>query len=146
MPPPLLSVEEPAPPAEGSLPQLADPVSLQQALTALLCTAVERTPGQPVHLTVSIGATSSRVRFDVWNGGAMERITPPDAAFEPFVSTKRGRLGVGLSMARRIEAHGGTLYLIHTSTEDGTCFAMRLPSRPTGAEKPIDADNDRTHC
>ena len=48
--------------------------------------------------------------------------------FKPFVSSKRGGMGVGLAISKRIaEAHGGMLKLIVSSGE-GTTFRFTLPA------------------
>jgi signal transduction histidine kinase len=53
--------------------------------------------------------------------GSRERI------FEPFVSTKDGGMGLGLSVSYGIiQAHGGTLSLV-SDDQSGACFRIALP-------------------
>jgi signal transduction histidine kinase len=116
---------------------LADPVLLQQALCALLQNAIDGSAGQPVHLSLSVDAAPQPARFEVWNAGVIADEHMSSRIFEPFFSTKHGALGMGLPMARRIaEAHGGALHLVHSSDEDGTRFAMTLPSHPADQDAP----------
>ena len=132
---------------DASATVCADPVLVQQALVALLRNALDASSDQPVHLSLSVEADPHCVRFDVWNAGVITAARPIDRVFEPFFSTKRGMLGMGLSMARRIaESHGGTLQLVHSTDEAGTRFAMRLPSRPEGTGSPADIVDDATLC
>jgi signal transduction histidine kinase len=46
--------------------------------------------------------------------------------FDPFVTTKRGGLGLGLSICRSVvEAHGGAIR--HEGISNGARFAFTLP-------------------
>ncbi|MCH8196980.1 MAG: PAS-domain containing protein [Proteobacteria bacterium] len=57
--------------------------------------------------------------------------------FQPFVSTKAGGMGIGLSISHSIvEAHGGRLWAT-PNPDGGTVFHFTLPLAPNGAE-----DND----
>jgi len=110
---------------------VADPVLLQQALTALLQNALDASAEQPIHLSLSADAASRPIRFEVWNADTIASDLRPGRIFAPFFSTKQGQWGMGLPMARRIaEAHGGTVQLVHSSAEAGTRFALMLPSHP----------------
>ena len=54
--------------------------------------------------------------------------------FQPFVSTKAGGMGIGLSISHSIvEAHGGRLWAT-PAPDGGTVFHFTLPLAPDGAE------------
>ncbi len=81
-----------------------DPVQLELALFFLIDNAVEALAGGGT-VTVTVGDDALEVEDDGPGlGAAAER------AFEPFFSTRPGRLGLGLNVARTIAArHGGTV-------------------------------------
>jgi PAS domain S-box-containing protein len=57
-----------------------------------------------------------------------------DHLFEPFVSTKRNGMGLGLSICRSIvEAHGGRLY-VNPGSDGGTIFRFTLAALPAEGE------------
>ena len=54
--------------------------------------------------------------------------------FEPFVTTKSGGRGLGLSLvARIIEDHGGVIEVTDASAGPGTRFTVYLPAAGAGA-------------
>lgn len=114
--------------ADEDLAILADPALLNQTLLILVRNAFEATSsGGRVVLKAACSGVPGYVRFDVWNAGVLD----DDArarAFIPFFTTKAQNLGIGLPVARRIaEAHGGTLDLVSSSKEEGTCFSLNVP-------------------
>jgi signal transduction histidine kinase len=59
---------------------------------------------------------------------------PPEIAnrlFEPFVTSKREGVGLGLAVARQVaEAHGGSIRW--TRETNSTCFRIELPALVRG--------------
>jgi signal transduction histidine kinase len=98
-----------------SLPAvLGDPHLLTEALTNLIRNALEATPpGGEVVIQNSGSGIPEELR---------ERI------FEPFFSSKRGRTGLGLTIARRlIESHGGRIS-VACDGSSWTKFIVDLPA------------------
>jgi two-component system sensor kinase FixL len=109
---------------------LADKVQVQQVLLNLMRNAVEAMEGSPNRdLTIAtVLAQSNMVEISVADSGV--GIAPEIGAqlFQPFITTKRTGMGVGLSISRTIiEAHGG---LISARPNDGggTVFSFTLPA------------------
>lgn len=97
-----------------------------QALMAILLNAVEASPPDAA-ITVRSRDEGDRVIVEVQDAGPG---LPPElssAAFDPFVTTKGGHVGLGLAMASQaIEADGGSLRI--TPREGGgTCARVALP-------------------
>jgi PAS domain S-box-containing protein len=110
-----------------------DPARMAQVVSNLVGNAITHgAPGEPVRVVV--GDDDGEVRLVVRNGG---RPIPPEllpVLFEPFrrgadtgnASHARG-LGLGLYIAKQIvTAHGGEIE-VHSTIEDGTTFAVRVP-------------------
>jgi two-component system, LuxR family, sensor kinase FixL len=109
---------------------LADKVQIQQVLLNLIRNAVEAMEGSPKReLTI---ATKPEVDnmiaisvADTGTGIAPEMISQ---LFQPFVTTKRHGMGVGLSISRTIvEAHGGQI-LVESNPGGGTIFRFTIRS------------------
>jgi two-component system sensor kinase FixL len=61
-----------------------------------------------------------------------------DLLFQPFITTKRTGMGVGLSISRTIiEAHGGKIW-VEPNEGGGAVFRFTLPS--VGKEELYDGD------
>lgn len=118
---------------------LVDKVQIQQVLLNLIRNAIEAM--QEVvrrELTISTRHVDAEtVEIEVRDTGP--GIAPSVAAqlFQPFVTTKRQGMGVGLSISRTIiEAHGGRLWA-EPNPEGGTIF--RLTLKTIGMEDMNDA-------
>jgi len=109
---------------------LADKVQIQQVLLNLMRNAIEAMEDSKTReLVVSTSPTNDDlVEISVADTGA--GIAPEISAqlFQPFVTTKRQGMGVGLSISRTIiEAHGGSI-APRPNPKGGTIFSFTLPA------------------
>ncbi|MFC5069787.1 PAS domain S-box protein [Flaviflagellibacter deserti] len=107
----------------------ADRVQIQQVILNLIRNAVEAMDGCPrrellVMVAKTEGGYSTVSVADTGSGIAPE---VADQLFQPFVTTKREGLGVGLSVCRTIiEANGGRIE-VDENPGGGTIFRFTLP-------------------
>ena len=109
---------------------LADKVQIQQVLLNLMRNAVEAMEGcqQRELVIATTPAGDGMITISVTDTGA--GIAPEMASqlFQPFVTTKRDGMGVGLSISRTIvESHGGQIACEPNPT-GGTVFRFTLRS------------------
>ncbi len=109
---------------------LADKVQVQQVLLNLMRNAVEAMEEAPTRelLVSTAPAPPNMVEISVADSGS--GIAPEISAqlFQPFVTTKRTGMGVGLSISRTIiEAHGGSISA-RPNNGGGTVFSLTLPA------------------
>jgi two-component system sensor kinase FixL len=114
-------------------PVLADGVQVQQVVLNLVRNAVEAMEASdPRVLLVSTRALSNTVEVTVADTGPG---IPPEIVerlFQPFVTTKKTGMGLGLSICREIvEAHHGRLTNAPRA-EGGAEFRITLPVLPAG--------------
>jgi two-component system sensor histidine kinase HydH len=106
----------------------------KQALLNVLVNAAEAMPAQGGTLTVATRTSDSMLALDVSDDGAGVDPAVLDRVFDPFVSTKREGVGLGLVNTKAVvESHGGTISLTSRQPK-GTCVTMRfpLPIQPAG--------------
>jgi two-component system sensor kinase FixL len=120
---------------------LADKIELQQVALNLLLNAFDAMRDRPVserQVILRVEADGAEtVRVGVHDRGTGLSGEQLEKIFEPFYTTKRDGLGMGLSISRSIvEAHGGRLwaennkdrgatFYFTTPTEKGTSFETR---------------------
>jgi two-component system, LuxR family, sensor kinase FixL len=119
---------------EPDLPPVhADPIQLQQVLLNLVLNAFEamhETPVQARRVVLSTKADAGRslVHTMVRDFGPGLSETARLRIFEPFFSTKKSGLGMGLAIARSIvESFGGVLYA-RNARDGGARFRFTLPA------------------
>ncbi len=113
-------------------PIFGDRVQLQQLvmnLTLNAFEALEPVTDRPKQLSVrSLRAGADQAVIQISDNGV--GLDDPVAAFQPFVTTKPGGLGLGLAICRSIAvAHGGSLSA-ERNTGFGTTFTVTLPLQP----------------
>jgi len=107
---------------------LADRVQIQQVLLNLIrnaMDAMEATQARDLAISV-VPVDTNLVRVSVADSGSGIEPEVAEQLFQPFVTTKRHGMGVGLSISRTIvEAHGGRIW-VEPNPGGGTIFHFTL--------------------
>ncbi len=105
---------------------VADGEQIQRVLANLLRNASEASEGEGT-IETTVLRLRGRVVFEVADRGRGIADDEIDRIFEPLFTTRRGGIGLGLSVSRRYaQRHGGTL----TTTPragGGACFRLEIP-------------------
>lgn len=105
-----------------------DAARLKQALLNIIGNAADAMPtGGTLSVAAGIAADASEVRLDVCDDGiGIDPAILPNV-FDPFVSSKRDGMGLGLVNAKAVvEGHGGRIEIAPAASR-GTCVSMWLP-------------------
>jgi signal transduction histidine kinase len=117
--------------ADGRCVVRGDQIQLQQVILNLLRNAVDamkNVPDRPKELEIRTEREDThRVRLAVKDSGIGLSSQEIQRVFEPFYTTKKTGMGIGLSVSRSIvESHGGRLWA--TPNEGpGAMFSFSLP-------------------
>jgi len=107
----------------------ADRVQLQQVLLNLVvnaCDAMSDTPADERLLVVSTSSNGD-ARIEVRDSGSGFAPNALTSVFEPFVTTKRDGLGLGLAICRSIvTAHRGRMWAVNNQ-DRGATLVVALP-------------------
>jgi len=107
---------------------LIDKIQVQQVLVNLVRNAAEAMAGSPRReLSITAVPVGDVIEISVSDTGPGLPESVRARLFQPFVTTKPGGMGVGLSVSRTIvEAHGGELRA-EDSAAGGTIFRFTVP-------------------
>src|SRR5580698_6175618 len=110
------------------LPKISvDPIQVQEVLINLITNAVEAMEGSTRDSRLIIRATVGRREMSIQVIDNGPGVDDPEKIFEPFFSTKKGGMGIGLAVSRSIvEAHEGQLWA-ENNLDFGARFTLRLP-------------------
>lgn len=109
---------------------LADRVQIQQVLINLMRNAMEAmSESERRELTIrTLPQEGGMVAVEVSDTGPGISEEVAARLFQPFVTSKAGGMGIGLSISKRIiESHGGTMEA-HRSEQGGALFRFTLPA------------------
>jgi two-component system sensor kinase FixL len=109
-------------------PVLVNRVQIQQVLINLIRNAIEAmSESKSKILRVRSGMAGAQIFVEVTDSGSGIPEDVAERLFQPFVTGKRGGMGIGLSISKRIlEAHGGTISA-RAAAGGGTVFTVSLP-------------------
>jgi two-component system sensor kinase FixL len=121
---------------------LADKVQIQQVVLNLVRNGIDAMAGSPSHrreMKIAIRAADDRmVEVSVADTGPGIDPEVSTRLFQPFITTKRSGMGVGLSISRTIiEAHGGRIWA-GANEGGGAVFAFTLQG--VGKEEVYDGE------
>jgi signal transduction histidine kinase len=110
------------------LPRISvDPIQVQEVLINLITDAIEAMEGSARDPRLIIRAAADRREMSIQvidNGPGLD---DPENIFEPFISTKKKGMGIGLAVSRSIvEAHEGQLWA-ENNPDFGARFTLKLP-------------------
>lgn len=111
---------------EKMKPVSLDRVRFASALEQLLQNAAEAMPSGG-EITVSFSSSGGRQRLEIADTGEGVDRKNMGTIFHPFFTTRPGKMGLGLTLARNIvRAHGGTLELVSEHGKGATAV-IELP-------------------
>jgi PAS domain S-box-containing protein len=127
---------------------LGDRVQLQQVALNILLNAFDAMKDcqmcdRKISVTAKLDDGGQTIKVAVRDGGIGLTTEKLDKVFQPFYTTKRDGMGMGLSICRSIiEAHGGQLWAENNSNARGATFYFTVPVEKS-AEPRVTASHNR---
>ena len=128
------------------LPKVAiDEIELRQLFHDIMSNALEamKDESEPrLHVSAEFNTTTSRLDVQISDDGPGIQPDVRQKLFSPGVTTKKGKLGIGLWWCRTfIRACGGDLHLKQADPGEGATFVIEMPcvideDRPAASELP----------
>jgi two-component system sensor kinase FixL len=108
-------------------PMMLNKVQIQQVLVNLVRNALDAMAGTAgPELCISLTAEAAGATITVRDNGPGFSPEIADQLFQPFITTKKTGMGIGLRICQSIvEAHGGTIEA--ANADPGAVFVIRLP-------------------
>jgi len=129
-----LELEDELPPVCG------DKVQLQQVALNLLLNAFDSMQGFPSNertVIIKVEGCEGMIKLSVRDAGTGLTFEKLDKLFQPFYTTKRDGLGMGLSICRSIiEAHHGRLWAENNPVGRGATFSFVVPAEQQAEHRP----------
>ncbi|HUB45775.1 MAG TPA: MASE4 domain-containing protein [Acetobacteraceae bacterium] len=116
---------------------LVDRIQIQQVLLNLIRNAVDAAGGgtRLALVLATVPADGGMIEMSVADTGPGLSAAVREKLFQPFVTTKRDGMGVGLSICRSIvEAHGGRIWA-EDNPGGGTVFRFTVPDALAAAQE-----------
>ncbi|HTR14481.1 MAG TPA: ATP-binding protein [Roseiarcus sp.] len=114
----------------------ADDIQIEQVLANLMRNAMEAAAHSVLgsgSVQATLSSSSGSVRIEIEDNGPGVAPDIVERLFEPFETTKRRGVGLGLSLSREVaKAHGGRLRLDRTGAT-GSKFVLELPDKKGAA-------------
>ena len=117
-------------PCEGLPPVLGYPVQIRQVLVNLVQNALDvltQSEHAPRVINITAETVDEAIRVTVRDSGPGIAAEVRDTLFDPFVTTKKEGMGIGLNIARKIvESHGGRID-VESPPGEGAAFVLTIP-------------------